>query len=226
MVVQSILGKIRSGELKPGDRLPSERDLAETLQVSRVSIREGIKVLSSMGLLDVRVGDGTIVKRVDVTTVIRPLLETLHLANHATIQVLETRKIIEVALAGLAAKKAKDEDVVELGSILADMKNNFYNEELFRENDANFHVAIAKIAQNEILYKILFTIRDMLKNTSDKTYQVPKAWDRALMYHEQIYSAIEDRDSGKAEEVMLHHLEDVEKSLALLRDQVDFGDEP
>ena len=157
MVVQIILSQIRSGELKSGDRLPSERTLARELNVSRVSIREGVKILSSMGFLDVRVGDGTIVKKIDLKSAIEPLANSLYLESFALMQLLETRKIIETSLAGLAATKANEKDINTLKSILDDMRENYLNEDVFRESDANFHIAIAEIAQNEILYRIIFS---------------------------------------------------------------------
>lgn len=225
MVVQIILSKIRSGELKIGDRLPSERELGAELKVSRVSIREGIKILSSMGFLDVRVGDGTIVKKIDVKSAIEPLTNSLYLESFALIQLLETRKIIETALAGLAAIRATEQDIEALKRILDDMKNNYLNEDVFRESDANFHITLAEIAQNEILHRIIFTIRDLLKVTSEKTYKVQGAWDRALKYHEEIYLAIKDGNADKAEKVMLSHLDDVERSLLLVRDRFGLENE-
>lgn len=225
MVVQIILSKIRSGELKIGDRLPSERELAKELNVSRVSIREGVKILSSMGFLDVRVGDGTIVQKIDVKSAIEPLANSLYMESFALMQLLETRKIIETSLAGLAAAKAEEKDVIKLKNILDDMRNNYLNEDVFRESDANFHITIAEIAQNEILYRVIFTVRDLLKATSEQTYKVKGAWDRALKFHEDIYHAIKDGDVDRAEKVMFNHLEDVEKSLLVVRDQFKLQNE-
>lgn len=215
MVVQKILSKIKSGELKAGDKLPSERELSKNFQVSRVSVREGIKVLSALGFVDVKVGTGAIVKKIDVMAAIEPLVNSLYLESFALIQIVEARKVIEVSLAGLAAERATEEDMLILEKSLEDMKNNYLNEEVFRDSDASFHVAIAEIAQNEILYKIIFTIRDLLKATSSKTYQIPGAWGKALKYHHRIYEAIKERNSVEAESAMLEHLEDVGNGLLL-----------
>lgn len=223
MVVQNIINKIKSGQLKVGDRLPSERELAESLRVSRVSIREGIKVLASMGLLDVRIGDGTFVKKLDVSRVMEPLTCSLYLERLALSELMESRKIIEVSIAGLAASRATEENLTILRDTIEDMVNNYTNAEEFRESDVDFHVALAEAAQNAVLHKVLITVRDLLKINSKATYHVPGACEKALKYHQGIYKAIEEKDSDKAKITMLQHLEDVEHSLFLVHQAAELN---
>ena len=216
MVVQNIIEKIKSGELKVGDRLPSERELAESLQVSRISVREGIKILSSMGFLDVRVGDGTFVRKIDVSKAMEPLTHSLYLETSTLMELLESRKIIEVAIVGLAAARATKEDLEALESILNQMACS-QDDDGFRESDADFHIALAEIAHNVVLHRVIITVRDLLKASSKATYQVPGAIEKALQFHRDIYDAIAARDSDRARAVMLKHLEDVEGDLLLVR---------
>ncbi len=216
MVVQKIMEKIKSGELQVGDRLPSERELAESLQVSRISVREGIKILSSMGFLDVRVGDGTFVKKVEVSKMIEPLTCSLYLEKSALIELLESRKIIEVAIAGLAATRATADDLQALQDTLEIMGKNVSIAEDFRESDADFHIILAEIAHNSVLHRVIVTVRDLLKVSSKATYQVPGAITKAYEFHRLIYQAIAERNAERARVLMLKHLEDVESDLLLV----------
>lgn len=220
MVVQNIITKIKSGDLKVGDRLPSERELSESLEVSRISVREGIKILSSMGFLEVKVGDGTFVKEIDVSKAMEPLTYSLFFETSALMELLESRKIIEVAIAGLAAARATDEDLEALKSTLEHMKNSFTDAVAFRESDADFHITLAKIAHNIVLHKVIVTVRDLLKVSSRATYQVPGACEKALNFHQAIFRAISKRNSEDAEAVMLKHLEDVESDLLLAQKEI------
>ena len=220
MVVQSIIKKIKLGELKVGDQLPSERELAENLQVSRISVREGMKILSSMGFLDVRVGEGTFVKRIDISKAMEPLTNSLYMDTSTLMELLESRKIIEVAIAGLAAARATKEDLEILKSIIDQMACS-QDADSFRESDADFHIALAEIAHNVVLYRVIITVRDLLKASSKATYQVAGACEKALQFHRDIYDAISAGDSNKSRAVMLKHLEDVESDLLLAQSLIE-----
>jgi GntR family transcriptional regulator, transcriptional repressor for pyruvate dehydrogenase complex len=220
MVVQDIIAKIKTGDLKIGDRLPSERELAERLEVSRISVREGIKILSSMGFLDVRVGDGTFVRKIDVSKAMEPLTYSLYLESSALLELLESRKIIEVAIAGLAAERATEDELELLKSTVDQMAKSFSDADSFRESDADFHIALAEMAHNIVLHRVVITVRDMLKVSSKATYQVPGACEKALKFHQGIFEAIVAKNSSKAKEIMLKHLEDVEHDLLLIHQPV------
>lgn len=217
-IVEQIRNLIISGELKPGDRLPPERDLVERLQVSRASIREALSALEMMGLLEVRSGEGTYIRKLRSESVVAPLAWMLSMEKGTVLELLEVRKILEVQAVVLAAERANEADFKELAAALDDMKSALQHSAWGGEKaDHRFHYAITRATKNKILIRLMDTISDlvehMLKTSRSKLYEGRYTPDLLFQEHVGIYEAIKVRDSAKARDLMLLHLTGVEEEI-------------
>lgn len=220
-IVEQIRDLVLRGELKPGDKLPSERDLVERLKVSRASIREALSALEMMGLLEVRSGEGTFIQKVGAESVIAPLAWMLSVEQGTALELLEVRKILEGQAVYLAAERAEEEDLLEMEQALADMQQEMVTPELGGEKaDLRFHYAITRATKNTLLIRLMDTISDLmrhiLKTSRAKLYEGKYSPDILLKEHARIYKAIKSRNAVKASELVLEHLNGVEDELKRL----------
>ncbi len=209
-VVEHIKSLIATERLKPGDKLPSERELAATLGVSRTVLREAVRSLSLMGLLDVRQGEGTFVSALVAGSFMRPLSPMLAMAGTDLLQLIEARRIVEPKAVGLCAVRASDDEVAEIRSLTDEMGSCTADLDQFNQLDLGFHMALARGSHNSVLAATLETIRDALYEQVQDVQRLPGAAERACGYHRQIAEAVTARDGDRAERVMLEHLNDVE----------------
>lgn len=209
-VVQQIQRLIRDGLLKPGDKLPPERELVEMFQVSRSSLRDAIRALELMGLVEARQGEGTVVRKPSSDSLINPIAAMLLQERELVSELLEFRAMIEPALARRAATYVSAEDLKHLKNILRRQKEKVDRRELAIEEDSEFHYAIAKIAKNSVVLKVLDTFMDLLRESREKSLQVEGRLQRSLAGHRQILQAIERHDPSAAETAMRRHIEEIE----------------
>jgi len=219
-IVEQIQQLIAGGELKPGDKLLAERDLAEKLQVSRVSVREAIRALEMLGFVEIRPGDGTFVRDTDTDDIIRPLAMFLAVDRGSLLEMFEVRRIFETATAGLAAERASSEEVEQIGQLLEKMKEgiNLQDSEKGEEFDTAFHYAVADATHNSLLTKLFRTVsEEFTKAVSiarrqlflDSASNVQKIIDQ----HTRVFEAIQARDARRASKAMLEHLTFAEAEL-------------
>jgi len=215
-IIEQIKNTIIEGRLQPGDKLPSERELAERFSVGRTTVREALKALSYAGIIK-KVREGTIVNRNISNFFIDSLTQMLILKHLDFEDLFETRKILEVKLAGLAAQRATIEDIEMIGNILKEMseKANLNPYEFITE-DIKFHETIAETAQNRVLYEIFIAVRLLLRKAQEEVIKYPGIMKRSLKYHQQIFEAIKKQNVSKAKRAMFDHLDDVEKALTSL----------
>ena len=219
-IVEQIKKFITGGALKPGDKLPAERDMAERLQVSRVSVREAIRALEMLGFVDIRPGDGTFVRDTNTDDIIRPLAMFLAVERNSLLDMFELRRIFETSAAALAADRADASEVENLASILAKMKEGFDQQdpEMGEEFDTHFHFAIAEATHNSLLTKLFRTVSaEFAKANSAARRQL---WSGSagngqviIDQHTDIFEAIKAHDGARASEVMLRHLTFAEQEL-------------
>ncbi|MEL1136461.1 FadR/GntR family transcriptional regulator [Desulfitobacterium sp. THU1] len=216
-IVEQIRELVARGDLKPGDRLPSERDLVERLQVSRASIREALSALELMGLLEVRSGEGTFVRKLRSESVVAPLAWMLTMEKVTVIELLEIRKILEVQAVEMAAERAEAEDVKELSAALDELRADLSSPSSDGSADHRFHYAITRATKNKIMIRLMDTISDLmkyvLKTSRSKLYE--GKYTPALLFqeHKKIYDAIVKKDSQEAKDFMLAHLTGVEQEI-------------
>ena len=205
-VFEELLGYIVSGEWKEGQRILPERELCQQLGVARPSLREALKALEIMGLVDSRVGAGTFVrKRADFLS--RPLLWAIAGSSSAGAnELVESRLVLEVELAGFAAERATEADLSEIKQGLHSL--NAKPDEVL-EFDLKFHLAIAVAAHNQVLLNAVLMIRNLVQQWMLVTLQVPGITEKVLQQHSGILQSILDKDSRSARDRMRSHLSEM-----------------
>ncbi len=215
--VDQIQTLILKKKYNPGDRLPSERGLAEQFHISRHSLREGLRILDVMGLIEIRVGDGIYVKEVDFL----PYIESLNLSIRSRLQIERdtfvklwgARKILEVGMVELAVQQVTEPFLKSLWWCIGEMKKNIDHQEAFISAGIRFHRLIAEMTQNEILILIWDMLANLIRKSQSKIYGVSWSPKKALSAHRRIYLALKARDPRKAAEAMKQHMLDEEKAL-------------
>lgn len=200
-IKQMILEK----ELSPGDKLTSELALADELNVSRSTVREAIKLLASMNILEVRRGVGTFVSDSPGLTK-DPFGVSFMDQEHMLRDLFELRRIIEPQIAALAAKRASTEDVLSLERAFEAIKYDIENGINHTESDIAFHNIIAHSSHNPIINRIVPIINDGILAGYDNTKDIPESLDIVLHHHENILNAIKNKDQEAAMTLMDEHL--------------------
>lgn len=208
-VSESILSLIRSGELKPGTRLPSEPQLIEMTGVSRSSVREAIRSLETMGLVEIRRGKGTYIREID-TGGMTDAQMLLMLADRKVLEnLVEVRETLEPMMARLAAERATDEDIVALRHHLDGM-SHARDHEAWRPHHLAFHQALAEATHNIILTKIWGLISIFLKDSPLVTGSTSPSMPQV---HEALVDAIVAHDVERADAAMARHIQDMMRIL-------------
>lgn len=214
-IAEQIRSLVTDGQLQPGDRLPSERELAERLQVSRASVREALSALEMMGLLEILSGEGTFIKEVNIDSVVAPLAWMLSLEKDTVLELLEVRKILETQAVVLAAGRAEMDELAEMREALEEMKSDLESGRLGDVADHHFHYAIANGTKNKILVRLMNAVSDTMQKTlkasRTKLYEREEIPMRLYLEHLGIFKAIEDKSPKDACELMLKHLQGVEE---------------
>lgn len=208
-IVQQLKDYFAKGELKPGDKLPSERELAEQFNCSRVSVRQALTLLEAQGLVVRKVGGGTY-KVSDADFEVTQLVNILKPDEETFEEPLEVRRLLEPKIASLAAKRATREDIALMEDSLRRQKEKVEAGELIIQEDSEFHYAIAKATKNGIIVKLVEAIHDMLWQTREKSIMAAEGGRRSLEGHYPILEAIKNKDSEAAYEAMTKHLGEVE----------------
>lgn len=212
-IIDQIKAFITSGNLKPGDKLSSERELAEQLQVSRASVREALSALEMTGLIETKPGGGTFIREIHFDTTFEPLALLLMAQQDDIEELLELRKVLEVEAAALTAERATPEEVLEMAHTIEEMEGDLEHGRLGEEADFHLHLLIARGTKNSILVKLMNTIADALqhniKTNRGLLYRDPHIPAELLEEHRAIYQAIAKKDSEAARQAMYQHLEGV-----------------
>jgi len=227
-IVEQIRQLISEGELRPGDKLLSERELSDRLQVSRASVREAMSALEIMGLIEVRPGDGTFIRKTSVDSIIGPMALILSMEKDTIMELLEVRKVLEVEAAGLAAERATQEEIEEMRDALEQMSLDLNEGKLGEAADHKFHYAIYKATRNSILLRLMNTVSDSMqqniRTNRQRLYLIPDNPERLLKEHKSIYQAIVARGPKLARECMYEHLYRAEKAYEnFLREENELG---
>lgn len=218
LVADQIRERIRSGELKPGERLESVEQLAKRFQVGRSTIREALSALRAMGLVDIRQGDGTFVTSYDFFKLAEPIGGFIQLNTKEMLEFFEVRKIIESGAAAMAAGKRTDKQLAAMKEALDTMELATIHDDLGETSDVKFHLAIAEATQNSVLVKMMELIADTLRDTMRESrrlwlFSEDSTLDRLYRDHLSIYHAIEEKNQLLAQQLMLAHLFKVEHLL-------------
>jgi len=211
-ITRRLLDYLISGRVKPGQRLPSERQLAEMLGVARSHVRQAIKSLAVLGLIDVRQGDGTYLKRTDSPLLPLAIEWGLRLGAKQSQDLVEARSELEVVLAGLAAERRDAVALAEMHRNLAIMQATTDNDEFVRA-DVAFHLGIAGATGNQSLGQIMRSIRSLLEVWITRVAYAPGSRPATWAEHAAVYEGIEQGDAHAARAAMIEHMEGARERL-------------
>lgn len=196
---------IVEGEWKPGDKLPSENELAASFGVSRMTVRQSLQKLIALGLIETKLGDGSYVRMPEAGDSLNALMPVMYLNKNSFLDVIEFREMIETEAAGLAALRGTAEQVGELKKIYKRMVSNKKNNRKFAMDDLAFHCYIGEMTGNALIIKTYALLDDILEAAMYDGI-TKMGTDFAEQYHQFIIDCIEAHDEVKAREYMKKHL--------------------
>lgn len=206
-IVEQIKRRILSGDLKVGDHLPAERELAEQFGVSRTAVREAVKALSEKGLVQVRPGRGTFITNGTSQAARASLGMMVKIgASEGTQDLVELREIFEPEIAALAAQRATEENFTALQEAIAAMDRAMDNAENFVEADLDFHLALAEATQNSLIPTFIDFIVYLLREQRINIFHADGGAERGQWHHKHILEVVMNRDPQAAREAMRAHL--------------------
>ncbi|MCU1545657.1 MAG: GntR family transcriptional regulator [Homoserinimonas sp.] len=211
-IIKSLTEYFFSGSLLAGSKLPSERQLAETLGVSRSAVRDAIQSLGLLGVVDIRQGDGTYLRDTGSELLPRVIEWGLFLGERRVMDLVEARQQVEISLAGLAARRRTDDDVAALRAILEQMDNASGPEEFVRL-DISFHAAIAKAARNSVLADVLSNITSLIRVWMSRSIEAAGETVTSNDEHRIAFDAIAAGDFRAAQSAMRAHMRRAEQRL-------------
>lgn len=211
-VVTGVLGRLKP-ILTAGTRLPSERELSRKLRVSRPSLREALRTLELMGVVDTRHGSGTHVAD-SGTEVLKKPLEFLFLLDRPSVaDLLETRTLLEVHLAGRAAERRTDADLAALDAALREMKKKLPRPSDVTDPDLRFHEAIAAASHNRMLERLMNCLRGAISELIDVAWPGQPDMKASYELHVRVATAIRRKDAAAAREAMARHMDGMAREL-------------
>jgi GntR family transcriptional repressor for pyruvate dehydrogenase complex len=211
-IVTRLLDLIQQRHLGPGDRLPAERELAASMGVSRSSLREALQALTVLGVTEMRHGTGTYVSSLEPDLLVRHLSFVLSLSDQASDQLFEARKVVEPAMAELAARRIDDGTLDLLDACLDRAAAAVGDAEAFMRADLELHDAIRVAAENAVLGRFMESIRTLGLASRRRTGARRAVHEQSLKDHRAIVAALRARDPDAASVAMHRHIENVERA--------------
>lgn len=212
-VVEVLSERIFSGEFPENSYLPPERELVKSLGVSRTVIREAIKLMESRGLIRIERGIGTAVAEPKHDRVSDSLKVLLRRKGHMLKHLIEVRALLEVGMAGLAAQRRTEENLAAMVRCLEIMREKPAEPAGYVDADVEFHLEIARAAQNPALLLLLEPLSDLLRASRLATFSGPRMVRLRIRQHEEVYRMIESQDEEGARTAMSRHLGDTGRDL-------------
>jgi GntR family transcriptional repressor for pyruvate dehydrogenase complex len=213
---RNLIAFIEAEDLKPGKLLPPENQLAADFGVSRPVIREALKSLEGKGIIEVVSGKGAVVRPLDGQPLRLFFRRALQIDHEAIIDLIELRRAIELQSVGLAAQRRTPEELSQLAVTVAEMRRNLHNADAYVDLDVAFHQQIATMTRNAMVYHLVVTMREAIKETLHESLLRPltdEQLERVQVGHEAILSSLERGAPAEAERVMAAHFDEVVKSL-------------
>ncbi len=210
---EQLIAFVVNGKWKPGDRIPPERELCTQLGIARTSLREALKAMALIGMVDSRVGDGTFVcPRSEFLS--RPLLWALTGTDHVELRnIMEARALIEKDLAAMAAERATPRELQNIERAIISMRQAIDTDGSILDADMAFHLAVATAAHNDVLRNAVQLLRNLLRHWISLKLLIPDVPKVVLEQHITIYSAIRANDVAAARQAMWDHLQNTAKLL-------------
>ena len=206
-VAEQLKKKIISGEYASGDKLPVEAELCQSFGVSRITVREAMKKLSTMGLVEIKQGKGTFVKSVDLGVFMKPLFQLVEYSEINIEAIYTARELIESGIAGLAAASRSTEDIARLENVLQNIRYCYDQGDLegCYQCDVDFHMALAKAAGNPILLATMEVLQDIDDACVKRYDKYLVGYEGSKKEHQDILDAVIRQDTQQAQETMRLH---------------------
>jgi len=217
-LVENIRQQIFNDQLREGDRLPNERDLALSFGVSRTVVREAIKTLTKEGLVEVRHGIGTFIANQTSQALSQSLdLMLMIEGGHKSNDMVEIREILEPSIAALAALRANDDDIIALQAEVRTMDESMQDMQRFVTADHAFHLTLARATHNAIIPRLLNPVVDLLHWQRKQIFMMEQGPQSGQYHHKRILDAVIRHDSEGARAAMIAHLEQVREHTSIAR---------
>ncbi|MEV1295513.1 FadR/GntR family transcriptional regulator [Pseudonocardia sp. NPDC049635] len=214
-LVEQLLDHMTERRLGPGDRLPAERELAGLLGVSRASVVQALVALEVQGVIDVRHGDGAVIRQVPAD---RQVLRALRARRHRLREVIDARQALEVRIAALAAQRRTENDLDRIDAAVATMADDVARGGRGVAGDEQFHSAVTAAAHSGLLDALMEEISELIRESRIESLSQPDRPAESLSAHQRIVDAIRSGDAQRAGEAMAEHIDAV-SDVALLRDE-------
>lgn len=214
-VIDRITSAISTGRFKVGEKLPSEYELIEELQVSRNSLREAMKILSAMGVVDIRRGDGTYICSQINPNLFDSIIYSLILESSTDEEIIELRQTLDEAILKLAMKKSTPEEVRRLQEHIGGMRYYFNSGEISKaaKLDYQFHIDLAEMCKNQFLARIVKGVYQLFEQSIEKNIRTEEQFAKADEYHQNMVDCLKDKDVSRIEDV-------VERSLSSWKENI------
>ena len=216
-VYEQLKERILRREWTSGEKLPSENELSESFGVSRITIRQAIQKMATLGIVETKLGDGTYVCPYAPGMIMNNIIPIAFLGENSLLEVLEFRKVIEAPTAELATQKVTDQDIRALENIYERMLFMRDCKSAFFQADFDFHLEIANITNNSLIINTYTILQNVLKVAMEQTVNV-RGHEHGIYYHQLIIDAMKSRDSQSCRKVMEDHINDTYDSMAKLLD--------
>jgi len=212
-IAEEVADRIRvlmlDGTFPPGEPLPSERHLAERFGVSRGSIRDALRTLETIGLLETRHGQGTFPHELSVDRLVAPLASVMAYRSDLQDELLDVRRMFEPAVARAAALRATDEDLADLQRILDTQRQKLKTGQSAIVEDTAFHAILARSTRNRVVMSIMATLNDLLVESRTQSLQQKGRPARSVDGHESVVAALRRRDPEGASQAMYNHIDQI-----------------
>ncbi len=212
-IASRLLELIRARELRPGDKLPAERNLAALMQVSRPVLREALRALAIMKVVEIRQGAGTYITALEPQQLVSHLDFVFSKDTVALAQVIETRRVVELGNVRLAATRISPGDLARLDGLLADLAGSLDDADRFSTLDIAFHDVISGAAGNFLLAQFMSIINTLGKVSRERTGASRAVREHALRAHRRVVEGLRTGDPDAAARAMAEHLDHVEQAL-------------
>lgn len=212
-IANRLLVMIREQELRPGDKLPAERNLARMMEVSRPVVREALRALALMRVVDIRQGDGTYITSLEPRQLVAHLDFVFSKDSVALVQLLEARRVVEAGNVRLAALRVTENEITELEGLVHSLADSIDDPDRFSELDIALHVAVCAAADNFLLLQFMNIVSTLGKVSRERTGGRREVREAAVHDHQRLLEALRAHDPDAAGRAMLNHLDHVEDGL-------------
>jgi GntR family transcriptional regulator, transcriptional repressor for pyruvate dehydrogenase complex len=221
-IVEKLIAYIADNQIKPGELLPSEKQLGEALGVSRLPLREALSRLKALGLVNSRQGKGVFVCNVDASNLFRQISPVMRSQGTLSLRhMIEVRQCLEPAVAGLAAQRRDDAALGIMAECLEKMRLHLDKPMEYEQFDLEFHLALVRAAQNPALEILVSTIHDLMLATQREAGRSIAITHVSLGYHQKIYDAVQNCDPQAAATAMQEHLRNVAVRITAVEEETD-----